>query len=150
MDTKRITDVAGLNFLWKVDNLYLAGQPSLEALDTVKDWGIKTIINLRDNAEMDFAAEEAKSKELGMDYVQFPIMENGALSATNCERLSEMVNTEGEHFIHCGSANRVGGWLITYLVKYRGIDFEAAVEVAMNNGLTAPALIEQAQEVLEG
>ena len=68
---------------------------------------------------MDFEFEKTAFAELGIEYVQFSIMENGALSAEACHRLSEAINDNDKWFIHCGSANRIGGWLITYLVKYR-------------------------------
>ena len=63
-------------------------------------------------------------------------------------KLSSMVNDTEIPFIHCGTANRVGAWLIVHLVKEKGMDFEAAVEVASNNGLTNPAFIEQAEDIL--
>ena len=40
MDLNRITDIKGMNFLFKVNNLYLGGQPSEDSLDGLKDLGI--------------------------------------------------------------------------------------------------------------
>lgn len=149
METKRITDIPGLMHLWKVDNLYLAGQPQDISWDHIKELGVKSIINLRGETEMDFSAEIKKVGELGLEYFQFPIMENGQLIAQNCTRLSEMINDTDPQFIHCGSANRVGGWLITYLTKYRNMDFESAVEIAQENGLSNPGFIDQAQAIVK-
>jgi protein tyrosine phosphatase (PTP) superfamily phosphohydrolase (DUF442 family) len=148
MNTKRITDISGLNFLWQVDNLYCAGQPSEESFSQIKDLGVSKIFNLRDNTEMDFSFEENVCAELGLEYIQFPLMVGGQLNSEACHRLSESINENEKWFIHCGSANRIGGWLITYLVKYRNMEFEAAVEIASNNGLTNPGFIEQAKAVL--
>lgn len=150
MNTKRITDIPGLNFLWQVDNLYCAGQPSPDSFQGIKDLGVNKVFNMRHESEMDFEFEKTAFAELGIEYVQFSIMENGALSAEACHRLSEAINDNDKWFIHCGSANRIGGWLITYLVKYRNMDFETAVEIASNNGLTNPAFIEQAQAIIDG
>jgi protein tyrosine phosphatase (PTP) superfamily phosphohydrolase (DUF442 family) len=147
MNEKRITDIPGLLHLWKVDNLYLAGQPSANSWDHIKKLNVKKVINLRDASEMDFSGEEAALKDLGIEYEQFPIVKGGALLADNCEKLSEMLNTQEEFFIHCGSANRVGGWLITYLSKHRGLEFDQAVEVAQRNGLSNPGFIDQAEEI---
>lgn len=147
MASNRITDMQGITHLWKVDNLYLSGQPSASAWDKIKELGVKKIINLRDESEMDFSGEEKAVKDLGMDYEQFPICKGGALLADNCEKLSNMINDLDPQFIHCGSANRVGGWLITYLTKHKGMDFEKAVEVAQENGLTNPGFIDQAEEI---
>ncbi len=149
MASNRITDIPGLLYLWKVENLYLAGQPSASSWEEIKKLGVSKVINLRDESEMDFSGEIKALKDLGMEYEQFPICKGGALLADNCERLSSMLDETGTHFIHCGSANRVGGWLITYLTKYRGMDFEAAVEVAQENGLSNPGFIDQAEEIIK-
>ena len=147
MNEKRITDIPGLSNLWKVDNLYLAGQPSANSWDHIAKLNIKKVINLRDTSEMDFSGQEEALSKLGIAYEQFPIVKGGALLEDNCEKLSEMLNTEDEFFIHCGSANRVGGWLITYLTKHRGLDFDTAVEIAERNGLSNPGFIDQAEKI---
>jgi len=150
MDTKRITDIPGMAFLWKVDNLYLAGQPAVESFEHLKALGIKKVINLRSSGEKDFSPEISKIEELGMSYEQFPILDtHGHLCEENCKKLSEMIDTENIHFIHCGSANRVAGWLMTYLVLYRDFGFEAAVEIATHSGLSSNALIDQAQTIID-
>jgi len=149
MEYKRITDINGLMHLWKVDNLYLAGQPSIESFEKIKELGVTKIINLRSAGEMDFSAEIEKVNSLGLEYVQFPIVENGELNAENCERLSKMIDKENPHFIHCGSANRVAGWLITYLTDYRGMSFDDAVEIAEQNGLSNPGFIDQAEMIVK-
>ena len=150
MESKKITDIPGINFLWKVDNLYLAGQPAVESYEHIKNLGVKKIINLRAESEKEFADDISKIEELGMEYDQFPIIDsNSHLCFDNRKKLSEMIDAENIHFIHCGSANRVGGWLITYLVLYRKMDFEEAVEIASNNGLTNSGFIEQAQAVID-
>lgn len=149
MQSTRITDIPGLMHLWKLDNLYLAGQPSPESLQSLKELGIKKVFNLRNEAEADFSWEEKSLEDLGIDYEQFPIVTEQGLDAKNCERLSKQLNEKEPFFIHCGSANRVGGWLVTYLVKHRGMDFEEAVDTAMNSGLANPAFADQALRIIE-
>ena len=150
METRRITDIPGMLYLWKVDDIYLAGQPDANSWEHIKNLGIQKIINLRDENEMDFSGEIKVVKELGMDYVQFPIVKGGGLLADNCQKLSEIIQQDtGPHFIHCGSANRVAGWLITHLVRYKNMDFEKAVEIAQENGLSNPGFIDQAQEIIK-
>lgn len=148
METKRITSIEGLNHLWKVDNLYLAGQPSEASLQGIKDLGVTKVFNLRGEGEQDFSFEEKGFEKLGISYEQIPILEDKSLSERNCKKLTEQVESEETPFIHCGSANRVGAWLITHLVKSKGMGFEDAVEIASNNGLTNPAFIEQAEDIL--
>ncbi|MBC76892.1 MAG: hypothetical protein CME64_12835 [Halobacteriovoraceae bacterium] len=149
MKSSRIFDVPGLNHLWKLDNFYLAGQPSEETFEALKDENIKKVYNLRGESEMDFTWEENKLKEMGIDYEQFPIVTENGLDVNNCQKLNKQVNDNDTFFIHCGSANRVGAWLITYLVLNKGMDFEDAVELASNSGLSNPAFVEQAEQVIE-
>lgn len=150
LETMRITDMPGMNFLWKVDNLYLAGQPAPESMEHIKNLGVKKIFNLRGEGEMDFSWEVSAAKELGLDYEQFSILDaTSHLCADNCKRLSDQIDETNPQFIHCGSANRVAGWLITYLVLYRDLGLEAAVEIAHHNGLSSTALVDQAVTVIE-
>ena len=148
METKRITSIEGLNHLWKVDNMYLAGQPGLESLPGIKELGVTKVFNLRGEGEMDFSFEEEGLKNLGVDYTHIPILKDKNLNEQNVDKLSSEVSKTDVPFIHCGSANRVGAWLIVYLVKEKGMEFEEAVEVASNNGLSNPAFIEQAEDIL--
>ncbi len=147
----RITDIPGLLYLWKYENLYLAGQPSADSWEAIKNLGIKRVINLRDEAEMDFSEEKELLNNLGIEYIQFPIVINGQLSPENCERLNNLIKDEKDQnqFIHCGSANRVGGWLMTYLVNHCGVSFDDAVDIAQQNGLSNPGFVYQAQQIVE-
>lgn len=149
METKRITTIPGLNHLWKVDNIYLAGQPSLDSVAGIKELGVSKVFNLRGKDEMDFGPEEDAFKAADLSYEHYPLLdENKRLSKERTDKLSKMVEAEDTVFIHCGSANRVAAWLITYLVEYKGMEFEDAVDVASENGLSSPAFIEQAQEIM--
>lgn len=148
MEQKRITDIPGLMYLWKVDNLYLAGQPSPDSWAAIKELGVSKVYNLRAENEMDFSGQEKIIKDLGLEYEQFPIVNNGELVSENCDRLGSAINEKELQFIHCGSANRVAGWLMVYLVKYRNMSFDEAVEIAQQNGLSNPGFIEQAEKIL--
>lgn len=148
METKRLNNVPGLMFLWQVDNLLLAGQPDEESFETLKEMGVTKVFNLRGESEMDFSFEKEACERLRMGYVQFPLVEAGQLIPENCEKLSNMIDENEKWFIHCGSANRIAGWLMTYLTKYRKMTFEQATEIAMNNGLSNPGFIEQARQIV--
>jgi len=147
MKTERI-DMDGVNNLFKTDGMFLAGQPSLESIDEIKNLGVSTIINLRSSGEVEYSPIENRIKELGMDYHNIPIVVHGVLDAKACEIVNNLIDDDHTYFIHCGSANRVGGWLITYLVTKKGLDFESAVDIAQKSGLTNVGFIEQAQTIL--
>ncbi|MCT4641110.1 MAG: hypothetical protein N4A33_02360 [Bacteriovoracaceae bacterium] len=149
MILNKITDIEGLMYFFRVDNLYLAGQPSVESLEQLKDFNFTKFINLRSSDEGDFSFEEEFCKSHNIEYYHFPIMVDGVLDKEACKKLSELVDSDKNYFIHCASANRVGGWLITYLVQYKNMDFEQAMQIAMQSGLTNPGLIQAAQMVLD-
>lgn len=149
MECSRLNNIKGLMYLWSVDNLLIAGQPQAESFEELKKLGITKVFNMRSEDEMDFSFEKEACSKLGLEYIQFPLVENGQLIKENCEKLSSMINETDKWFIHCGSANRIAGWLITYLTKYRKMDFDKACEIAMNNGLSNPAFIEQAKIITQ-
>lgn len=149
--TNRVTDIPGLAHLWVLDNLYLAGQPQMEETWTeLAKRGVKKVINTRSEGEADFTSDMAKAKELGMEYVQIPVMGASGLDAEACEAISNAINEGETTMIHCGTANRVGGWLMTHLAGKQGMEFEKAIEVASNNGLSNPGFIEQAEAIVKG
>ena len=150
METKRLNDVPGLMHLWQVDNLLIAGQPSEESFAKFSEMGIKKVFNLRSINEVDFSFEVDACQKFGFEYTQIPIVSDGELIPQACEELSSLVNADEVILIHCGSANRVAAWLMTYLSTRRNIKFDDAVDIATNSGLSNPAFIEQARKIVEG
>lgn len=148
METKRLNNVPGLMHLWQVDNLFVAGQPSEESFSKLKELGVTKVFNMRSIDECDFTFETEACKGLEIEYVQFPIVSNGELIPEACKRLSELLDKENNLFIHCGSANRIAAWLMTYLPLYRDMSFDEATQVAMENGLSNPGFIEQARKIV--
>lgn len=150
MRTTRITDVPGLMHLFQVENFYFAGQPDANAIREMQKRGVKRIINLRSPMEMDFSFEKELCEELGLEYIELPILDNSGFDAENVKALNELLaDTTEPEFIHCGTANRVAGWAITYLVDKKGMDFDEAVEIAGNAGLTNFAFAEAAYKYLK-
>lgn len=151
METKKIETIPGLNHLWKVDNLYLAGQPSAESISEIKALGIERVFNLRAESEMDFSEQKAGFEAAGIEYIQLPILDaTKSLDKENVAKLNTMIDPTKPNFIHCGTANRVGGWLMTYLTSKRDMSFDEAVIIARNNGLKNEGFIEQARSITKG
>lgn len=149
MKSSKINDYADMPYLWKLENFYLAGHPSDEALKDLAKKGLKTIFNLRSAGEFDYTDFIAQAKNYGIKYYQLPIMGPSGLDANICSELNKLVNDDDLIMVHCASANRVAGWLITYLVLNKKMDIEDAIEIAMENGLTNPGFIAQAQNVID-
>src|SRR5215470_7598159 len=71
-ETKELPPI--LNFVRIDDQFCTGGQPRLEHLAMLKSQGVKLILNLRTPQEHRAAEEEAKAKELGLKYINIPVV----------------------------------------------------------------------------
>ena len=135
-----------INFLRINQQICTGGQPSLEALAKMKGEGIKAIINLRRPSEHDAEAEAAKAKELGLRYFNIPV----SVLEPKDEQAAEFLKLTSDPanrpaFIHCASANRVGGLWMIRRVLVDGWKLEDAEAEARKIGLHSPSLVEFAR-----
>jgi len=131
-----------------VGPVYVAGQPSEQAIRDLKDKGVKTIINLRTQPEMDNRRavpfdEAALTKELGINYVHVPL--GGADTPYTPEALDKVADAiakaDGDVLLHCTVGWRASHMWAAYLVKYKGLSEEEAIRQASAinfNGYTPP------------
>lgn len=149
LNMQRLLNVPGVDNIYQLDNFYVASQPSEETLEWIKNSSIQKVINLRDQDEMDFAFEKNFCEKSDIEYHQFPVTCNGSFITANIKKLNELVkNKDEKYFIHCGSANRVIAWLLTYLPTHRQLSFEETEKLALDMGLTNASFIEQAKDLL--
>jgi len=135
-------DVEG-PFLWgavpnvtRLGNLWFAGQPDTAGLEVAKQNGVSVVVNIREPGEVRW--DEASAVEsLGMSYFSVPVSGWRPYSAQAFDRIAEIVeaNSEKQILIHCGSSNRVGGWLAVQLVRREGMSVDEALAVARRAGL---------------
>ena len=113
----------------------VAGQPTADALRSMKKAGVTTVINLRTQPEMDNRQqvpydEAALVKELGMTYVHIPLGGSdkpytpAALTAFN----NAMKAANGKVLLHCTVAWRASHMWAAYLATYRGVSLEQATK----------------------
>ena len=135
------------NTIADVGPAFVAGQPTADALRSMKAAGVTTVINLRTQPEMDNRQqvpfdEEALVKELGMKYVHIPLggpdtpYTPAAVTAVN----DAMKAAGGKVLLHCTVAWRASHMWAAYLATYRGYTLEQATQAgaAINmNGITA-------------
>lgn len=138
------------NFMRINTEICTGGQPTLAQLAELKSQGVTTVINLRTPQEHDAAAEEAEVKKLGLRYFNIPVSNQaGPTDAQAAEFLKitdDAMNRPA--FIHCGSANRVGGFWMIRRVLRDGYTFEAAKAEADKIGLRSAALSEFASQYI--
>ena len=127
---------------------YVSGQPTEAALRAMAAQGVKTVISLRTQQEMDNRKqvpfdEPALVKELGMTYVHVPL--GGPDTPYTPEAVAKvaaaMKAADGKVLLHCTVAWRASHMWAAYLVKEKGMSYEDALKAgeAMNlNGYKPP------------
>ncbi len=139
------------NFLRINSEICTSGQPSLEDLSRFKEEGIRAILNLRRPSEDPILAEEEKkARALGLRYFNIPV-DSSNLQEEDADEFVRVVADEANRpiLIHCGSANRVGGFWIIYRVLQDHWSFEEAEEEARRIGLRNPGLADFARKYIE-
>jgi len=131
-----------------VGPLFIAGQPSEAALRDMAASGVKTVINLRTQAEMDNRRavpfdEAALMKELGLTYVHIPLGgPDTPYTPEAVEQFAKAYESAGSKvLLHCTVAWRASHMWAAYLVKHKGYTVEEAVRqaAAINlNGYKGP------------
>ncbi len=137
------------NFLRVNKGICTGGQPRLEDLARLKSDGVTTIINLRRPSEYDAEEEARKAKELGLRYFNIPVNTADPKEEQADEFLKIMADTKNRPaFIHCASANRVGGFWMIRRVLADGWKPEDAEQEARKIGLRSPNLVEFALDYI--
>ncbi len=144
----KVTGVHGVDTLYKYSNIYIAGQPSINAWEDIKDkLQITKVINIRNPYELDFKKQQEQLRQLDISYQNIPTVQDGKLNIENHHRLSRLINGEDIYFIHCGTANRVAVWLMFYLYFYQNFNLEDATTIAKQNGLQVMHFVDQLKDI---
>lgn len=127
--------------LYKAGEVFIAGQPSVENLDSLAKIGVKLIINLRTKGEMeDLNFDEAgEAKKLGIKYVHYPM---GGADGYDPDVIKEMgkkiKKSKGQVLIHCRSAGRATYAWMAWMVRYQDMSIDDAVESGSKMRFTLP------------
>jgi protein tyrosine phosphatase (PTP) superfamily phosphohydrolase (DUF442 family) len=127
------------------------GQPTAEQLAAFKAAGGVLVLDIRDPMEARPFNEPAKVKELGLEYVNIPVVA-GQVNEAILERILDVVrkNQGRQILFHCASGNRVGGALIPHLMLDLGMEEEDAIAEAMRIGLRSPEMMQWGLEYVAG
>ena len=107
------------NFVKLNDDFCTGAQPRLEHLEKLKVDGVKSILNLRPASEHRAAEEEAKVKELGLQYFNIPVV----FGEPREEQVADFFRITDDRknfpiFIHCAAGIRVAAfWLIRRVLR---------------------------------
>ena len=94
----------------------VGGQPTKRELKKLAADGFKTIVNLRTEGEQDQplspAEEGEKVRELGMDYVHFPVDKEKMSADLEDEFRDRLPTFARPMFVHCSTGKRAGAFLV--------------------------------------
>ena len=122
-------------------DVYTAGQPEVSDFALVRDLGVRTVINLRNERELGAFDERATVEDLGLAYRNIPFGGPAELSDQVLDQARvAMAGAEPPILLHCGSANRVGAVWIAWRALDEGVPLEQAVAEAKEVGLRSPEL----------
>ena len=114
------------------DDLYIAGQPTREALHQLRERGVTTVVNLRSPEEMAGVGfdEAAEAASLGMKYVYLPVRGNSEFpySPATVDQFSRALKeANGGVLLHCTVAWRASHLWTAYLIRERGMSVDSAL-----------------------
>lgn len=140
----------GATNVTRVDaTLLCGGATGAAAFPELRKRGFVSVINLRRDDEQgaDIAGNTEAATAAGLKYIHIPVGRSGPDDETIEAFLSAVTDSANQPmYIHCGSANRVGGlWLIKRVVV-DGWDIERATAEAKAIGLSSEALQTRAVE----
>lgn len=133
-------------------NIYFSGQISPNEIQTLKEQGFKTIVNLRMPFEHDEVLEATIAKNSNMNYYNIPFTMNASFDEENYKAISQGVLThldEGKVLLHCASGNRVGIWVGLYFYQELNYSKFDALDTAILMGITKTPTLNQLKAYLE-
>ncbi len=130
---------------------FFGGQPSLDDLAKLKEFGVQTVINLRSHEEMERLEfdEETAARKTGFRYVHFPVTADD-LNQEGLQDLFDIVQDPASQpiFLHCRTSNRSGFiWALFKGLRdsHSGND---ALRQGEQAGLRSPPLKERARRLI--
>lgn len=130
-----VTDVEGVERrVFRDGRVFIAGQPGEAALKRFKELGVTAVVCLRTPKEMDDRAtvpfdEAVAVSALGLEYVHIPL--GGAdfpYTPAAVERFAQVLAKHpGPVLLHCTVAWRASYMWTAYLIRYGGLDLDAAL-----------------------
>lgn len=121
--TARMSEVPGVsiaNFAQVNDHYYRGSQPTAEQFAELKRFGIKTVIDLREDFKKD---EESSVRDLGMHFFRIPLKTRVAATEEQTAYFLDIVNDPKNWpvYVHCkGGRHRTGAMTGIYRITHDG------------------------------
>lgn len=124
------------NFRQIAAEIYCGGQPNDDGFKILKEKGIKTIINLREEPGQ-IAREKELVEQLGMQFLSVPMTPFQEPSERAIKQFLEIALHPESHpiFVHClHGQDRTGAMVCIYRMEAHGHTFDLAYEEMVNGG----------------
>lgn len=118
------------------EEIYCGGQPSEDGFKVLKEKGIKTIINLREEPGQ-IAKEKELVENIGMTYLSVPMTPFQEPSEAAIKQFLELALKPESHpiFVHClHGQDRTGAMVCIYRMEAHGHTFDMAYEEMVAGG----------------
>jgi len=126
MESQNTADKLGgiLAFQSVHERLVTSGQPTLEQFGWIAAAGFGTVINLAlTDASNAVAGEDRRVLELGMDYIQLPLLFNQPSPSQALRVLALIDSLKSEKiWLHCALNMRVSSLMYLYRTHYLAVD----------------------------
>ncbi|ANF81827.1 hypothetical protein A3K93_06230 [Acinetobacter sp. NCu2D-2] len=120
------------NFQFIHEHLFSSGQPTIEELQHIKEYGVSTVINVALSDSSHYLEHEDKiCLDLGLNYIQLPISFD-APSDEQCLFVLDIIDHLVEQqtvWIHCDEGFQVSSLMYLYRQYYMGMDLPTAHEL---------------------
>jgi len=118
--------------------IYRGGQPTAQGWASLKQLGVKTVVDLRRGEEHSVNAEQEAVEAAGMRYINVPLKGIVAPSDENISKVLAVLQSsaDGPVFVHCrGGVDRTGAVIACYRIAHDGWRNQAALEEAKSYGM---------------
>lgn len=125
------------NFHQVNETLFRGGQPTAGGFEQLKQWGIKSVVNLRKLDERAHA-EEAAAQRAGLRYFHIPLGTVGRPEHKDIEQALSVINNVANQpvFVHCRKGqDRTGVVIAAYRIAQEDWTSEQAMAEAQRHGM---------------
>lgn len=121
--------------------VHSSGQPTAATIGKLRSAGIRTIIDLRPDAETPDLDEKAVAGEAGLTYHSLPVSGAADLTPANVSRFDQLLRQSQADgvLVHCASGNRVGAMMALRAKWIEGKSAEEALTIGQKAGMTGLA-----------
>lgn len=129
-------------------NLIFSGQFSPDDIESMKLLGIRRVISLRNEGEINFDEPDSVA-DADLEFVRVPFASEESLTDDVFHKVRDLLRDDYQKtLLHCGSANRVGGVWLTYRVLDQNVDVATALAEAKKIGLKTPFIEKKALDYI--